>query len=361
MDCPNIPELDYADFGSRVREKIGDQRYPLSGAIELTLRCNLHCKHCYVASGNNAEAIQKELSTQDWYSIFDQMADAGVLWLLLTGGEPLTRPDFLDLYTYVKRKGFIFTLFTNGTLLTPKVADYIAEWLPFAVEITLYGRTEETYESITGIPGSYARCMRGIDLLMERKVPLRLKTMLLTLNKHELWDIKAYAESLGVPFRFDPMVNGSINGADAPLKLRLEPEEIVRFEQQDAMRWESLTRFMDRFKNTIVDPELLYVCGAGLRSFHINPYGEMGICMMVRTDMYDLLHGSFTEGWQNFIPEVRSQVAPPSYECAQCELRAICNQCPGWSKLEHNGALKPVDFLCEITKLRAQALGLISH
>ena len=108
--------------------------------------------------------------------------DEGCRWLLLTGGEPFLRPDFLDIYTNANKKGLLLTLFTNGTLLTPRSADLLAERRPFAIEITLYGATQQTYERITGIPGSYARCRRGIDLLLERNLPLKLKTMVMTLN-----------------------------------------------------------------------------------------------------------------------------------------------------------------------------------
>src|SRR6185503_239215 len=104
-----------------------------------------------------------ELTLDEHRRILDQMAAAGCLWLLYTGGEILARRDFLDIYTHAKRNGFLITLFTNGTMITEKVADYLAEWRPFSVEITVYGRTRATYERLTGVPGSYDKCMRGID------------------------------------------------------------------------------------------------------------------------------------------------------------------------------------------------------
>jgi MoaA/NifB/PqqE/SkfB family radical SAM enzyme len=120
--------------------------------MELTFRCNLQCAHCYCNLPlNDQDAINKELSTEKVCDILDQIADAGCLWLLLTGGEPLVRRDFLEIYTYAKKKGFMISLFTNGTLLTEKMADYLAEYPPFILEITLYGVTKETYESITGL------------------------------------------------------------------------------------------------------------------------------------------------------------------------------------------------------------------
>ena len=89
----------------------------------------------------------------------DEITEAGCLWLLFTGGEIFARGEFLDIYTHAKQKGLLVTLFTNGTLINPKIADFLVHWRPFAIEITLYGRTKETYERVTGIPGSYERCM----------------------------------------------------------------------------------------------------------------------------------------------------------------------------------------------------------
>ncbi len=356
MDCPHIPEIGLREFGRRLNEKIAGQRIPYSGSAELTFRCNLRCAHCYAAGNNNPASARQELAAGEWRGIFDQIADEGCLWLLLTGGEPLTRPDFADLYLYAKRKGFLLTLFTNGTLLTPRALDVLAEWPPFAVEITLYGRTQATYERITGVPGSHARCMRGIELLMARRIPLRLKTMLLTLNQHELWDIKAYAEGLGVQFRFDPMVNAGLDGARQPTGLRLSPEEIVRFDMADTPRWADWGDFWQRLRDVRPDPRFLYTCGAGLRSFHVDPYGRLCACMMARAQTYDLRQGTFRMGWHDFLYEVHRQPATRDYRCRQCHLHALCGQCPAWGRLEHGEPEEPVEFLCRVAHLRAEAL-----
>ncbi len=358
MDCPHISGIGLREFGRRLHEKMAGQRIPINGSAELTFRCNLRCRHCYVASGNRPGAVRQELTSDEWRSLFDQIADEGCLWLLLTGGEPLTRPDFPDLYIYAKRKGFLLALFTNGTLLTPRVADLLSEWPPFTVEITLYGRTQATYERVTGVPGSYARCMRGIELLMKRGISLRLKTMLLTLNQHELWDIKAYADSLGVQFRFDPLVNAGLDNVRQPTALRLPPEEILKFEMADATRWAGWRDFWQRFRGVQPDARYLYTCGAGLRSFHIDAHGRLGVCLMSRAQTHDLRQSNFRTGWRDFLRGVRCQKAGESYRCGQCELLALCGQCPGWSQLEHSGPEQPVEFLCQVAHLRARALDL---
>jgi radical SAM protein with 4Fe4S-binding SPASM domain len=361
VECPHIPELSYAEFGKRLREKIAGQRIPIKGSLELTFRCNLRCVHCYVAHGHHGIHGKQELTFAEICGILDQIVDEGCLWLLLTGGEPLLRPDFLDIYTYAKRKGLLVSLFTNGTLITPRIADYLADWCPRMVEITLYGRTQETYERITGIPGSYERCMRGIDLLLERGVPLKLKTMLMTVNKHELWDIKAYAESLGVGFRFDPMLNAGLEGSRVPLAFRLSPEEIVQFDLADAERWGDLQQFCDKFLGIQTDDRYLYICGAGVNVFHIDPYGKLGICMISRVPNYDLRQGTFLQGWHEFLPQVRYQKPKGEYRCNQCELISLCGQCPGWARMEHGDPEKPVAFLCRVAHLRAEQVGFTGH
>ena len=145
MECPPIPKVSYIQFADRLNRGLFNERLPISGSIELTFRCNLRCVHCYCnLPQNDRQAIETELETDEVYRLLDQIAEAGCLWLLITGGEPFLRDDFLDIYTYAKKKGFITTLFTNGTLLNKDLADALVEWPPFLVEITLYGATRET-------------------------------------------------------------------------------------------------------------------------------------------------------------------------------------------------------------------------
>lgn len=359
MECPHIPVIEYSEFGKGLYEEVLSQRIPISGSIEVTARCNLKCAHCYINLPiNDKVAQQKELSPKEWYNILDQMADEGCLWLLITGGEPFIRPDFLDIYTYAKEKGFLITLFTNGVTITPRIADYLAEWRPFAVEITIYGRTQETYERVTGVSGSYTRCIKAIELLIDRKIPLDLKSVIMTLNKHELSGMKQYAESLGVDFRFDPILNMRVDGSKNPSKFRLSPEEIVELDLADEERMKKLYEFCDKFLGPPSDSDYIYQCGAGLSNFHIDPYGQLSICIISRFPSYDLRQGSFQKGWREFIPEVRAQKWIRETPCKTCELISLCGQCPGFAQMENADQEEPVQYLCQIANLRAEAFGL---
>src|SRR6202041_3292835 len=220
-------ETTYSAFSLGVHQRQTGKRTPMEVSIELTHRCPLECQHCY----NNLpmadkSARNRELSLDEYKRLLDEIAEAGTFWILFTGGEIFARADFLDIYAYAKTKGFLITLFTNATMITPRIADFLAEWRPFTVEVTMYGATRETYEALTQIPGSYDRCMRGIRLLNERKLPLKLKTVPTTINRHEVFEMKRMAEQeFGVEFKFDPLVNPRIDCSHSPAALRLSPEK----------------------------------------------------------------------------------------------------------------------------------------
>ena len=361
MECPRIPVTTYTEFSSRIHDKTAGQRIPISGSIEVTARCNLRCVHCYInLPAGDIDAKQKELTYKQICDILDQIADEGCLWLLFTGGEPFIRPDFLDIYTYAKNKGFLITLFTNGTTITPHIADYLSEWRPFSIEITLYGITKETYERVTGVQGSYEHCMRGIELILDRTIPLKLKSMIMTLNKDEIWDMRNYAESSGVDFRYDPLLNLRLDYDQRPAEFRISPEEIVDIDLSDKKQMKKLRSFIDKFLGPVNNSEYLYQCGAGVRTFHIDANGQLSVCMLSRVPSFDLRNGRFRDGWYEFVPNVLTQKWLRESPCKKCDLISFCGQCPGWALVEHADQERPVEYLCQIAHARAEALGLAS-
>jgi radical SAM protein with 4Fe4S-binding SPASM domain len=354
MECAGIPELRYSEWSDSLIKKAQEKRNPLSGSLELTFRCNNNCIHCYcnIPSDDISERA-KETDTLMIRDTISQLADENCLWLLFTGGEPLLRPDFREIYVHAKRKGILVSLFTNGTLIDERFADFLAEWRPFSCEITLYGATEKTYEEITRVRGSYRHCLQGIELLSERKVPLRLKTMALRQNIREIPLMKGYAEGLGIPFRFDPMVNSRLDRDRRPLSARLRPEEIVTLDTEDERRSEGWKKAFCESAGPSGSGKL-YTCGAGLDSFHIDPYGNLSICIMARKESYNLNTGTFREGWYNYIRNVREREFRVKTKCTECDLLSSCGHCPGWSQIERGDDESPVDFLCTVAHKRAE-------
>ena len=285
----------------------------------------------------------------------------GCLWLLYSGGEIFARRDFLDIYVHAKRAGLLVTLFTNAVLINERIVDTLVEWPPFAVEVTLYGATRNTYEALTGIPGSYDKCMRGIELLLDRKLPLKLKTVAVSINKHEVAAMKKIAAGLGVEFKFDPMINPRIDCSSSPLAVRLTPAEIVSFDFDDQERIDAWRKMATQFAPMPVpedEPAEIYDCGAGTNSFAIDPYGKLTMCVLSHFDQFDLKGGSFREGWDHFLRNVRAKRATMPTKCTSCQIRSMCGMCPAQGELENGDPEKPVDFLCSTAHLRAAALNI---
>ncbi len=355
--------VSYEDFALGVSHRVSGKRIPLRGTIEVTRRCPLACAHCYnnlpIA---NQQALDRELSYDEHCRILDEIVELGCFWLLYTGGEIFARPDFIVIYKYAKQKGLLITLFTNAILINEKIADSLAEYPPHYIEIILYGHTKKTYEKITGKPGSFDCCLRGIRLLMERGMPVKLKTVTMTLNRHEIWEMKRFVEEdLGLEFRFDAMINPRLDGSQVPLALRLTPEEVVELDVQDSERLAEWDRFCERYAAPRLDPnhsDDLYQCGGGVGSFAIDPSGNLSLCGMSANDTYDLRQGSFRDGWEDFISEIRQKKITRQTKCFACAIKAMCGMCPANGELENKDPEEPVDFLCRVAHLRAHALGL---
>jgi MoaA/NifB/PqqE/SkfB family radical SAM enzyme len=237
MDCANLSELTRAEWSHSLLRQLNGSRYPLGGTFELTERCNLACVHCFINQPVGCKAASaREMSLTQIRGLFDQLASVGCLWLLLTGGEVLLRPDFLEIYEYAKRRGLLLTLFTNGTLLTPRIADFLAEFPPVRLEITLYGLTPQTYERVTGVPGSHARCLRGIELALDRGLPLGLKAVVLRANQHELEGMQRFADGLGTDFRYDGMLWPRLDGGGKANPCQIPAAEVAALDMDGAQR-----------------------------------------------------------------------------------------------------------------------------
>ena len=354
---------EYADWTIGIHRRSVVNRVPVGGSFEVTHRCNNKCVHCYNNLPlNHKEARRKELTYEEHCRILDEIAELGCLWLLFTGGEIFARKDFLDIYTYAKQKGLLVTLFTNGTLITSEIADYLMQWRPFNIEITLYGSTRKTYEQVTGVRGSFDRCMRGIRFLVERKLPLKLKTVAIASNKHELWDMKRFVEDeLGLEFKFDALINPRCDCSLGPLDVRLLPEEVVKLDLQDPKRvdeWRNLLKRGSNFSNMGKNGKAVWQCGSGLNTFAIDPSGMLRMCILFQNDGYDLGKGNFKEGWEQFLYKLRQKQMSKETKCLSCTIRDMCGNCPANADLECRDEEAPVDFLCQVAHLRAYCFGI---
>ena len=346
------------------------ERQLLSFTLEVTARCNLNCRHCYInLPAHDSCARGKELSLAEIKSLIDQAVDLGALWCLMTGGEPLLREDFFEIYLYAKEKGLLISVFTNACPVNGRHIDLFKNYPPRDIEVTVYGVTRETYEKVTRKKGSFEAFRRGLDLLLGSGVKVRLKAMALRSNVHELPQISEFCRRHTKDyFRFDPLLHLRLDGdgtRNEEIKSeRLSAEEIVAVEQQDPERQASLEKNCGSLIHDGRTPsscDRLFHCGTGNGNFSVSYDGFFRPCSSLNHPAcrYDLRKGTLKEAYKKFVPrlrDMRSRSEEFLTRCHACPIVNLCLWCPAHSHLETGRLDTPVDYFCQVAHRRADSV-----
>lgn len=326
-------------------------RQPASGTFELTSRCNLSCRMCYVRHSAGDRCVSNsELRASQWVSLAEQAVNEGMIFLLLTGGEIFVRPDFFEIYESLSHLGIYVTLFTNGTLVSEAVARRLSKNPPSMVEVTLYGATATTYESITISPGSYARCCTGIENLLKQQVPVTLKTTITQQNVDELEAMQQMAENWGLPFFADWLLSKRRDGLASDVdSCRLPAPECIDLEEEDRGSAHTWVEQAQRESGLAGDDN--FYCQAGQSSFVITSSGEMNLCLDLPKPTARPIDIGFSMAWHR-LGQFRDSAPPISQDCMGCDAKPYCPRCPAWSYLENGSLTDPVPYLCEIAQER---------
>jgi MoaA/NifB/PqqE/SkfB family radical SAM enzyme len=352
LDPPAAPK-SYGERTLALIKRATTDRMPLSGTFELTHRCNLACVHCYVnLAPNDREAQRRELTTEEVCRVLDQLADAGVLWLTFSGGEPLLRADFADIYRYAHAKGFILQVFTNATLITARIVQLFVEHPPKQVEITQYGYTPETYDRVTDMGAQYDRFARGLERLRTAGIKVTLKAMALKDNASEVPAIRRWAQQEGLDFRFDAVLSPRIDGGRKPLAQRLSPLEVAAIEVEDEERQVEFADYCGPRVGFQPRDDRRYQCYAGVSSFFIDPYGKLHLCALSRRPGWDILRDGFAAGFNDVFPMLRAERRAHTDGCGSCNTHGTCNNCAGMAELEALDLDEGNLYFCQVTDAR---------
>lgn len=332
------------------------KQIPLYGHFELTYRCNFDCLHCCC---KGSEDKGRELTTVEIKKNIDEIYQAGCLRLTLSGGEPLVRKDFWEIYAYAKAKGFLINLFTNGQLLTRTMIQFLVKFPPASIEITFNGISKKTYESITQVKGSFLKIMHTIKMLAKTKLPVILKTNCLKQNKNEIGEIKSFTEKTfgkaSLPgryrFKYDPMIYPRFNGDKTPCNYRLSFSELRELKKQDQDIWQEYQKGLHgRLPDFRRDKDFLYQCDSWMKQFFIDPFGNLKFCPYSDKFSVNLRKNSFKAGFYKEFPKLLKERFKTDSKCKDCSLRTLCHHCPGRAFLETGDEEAPVEYYCQLAQ-----------
>ena len=347
--------------------------------IELTERCNNACIHCLINHPQqDASARAREMSTEMVQDILLQAALLGCMTVRFTGGEPLLREDFEDLYLFTRRLGMWVILFTNARLISPEIAQLLARISPGRpVEVTVYGMRAESYDAAAATRGAFGEFWRGVSLLREYKIPFVVKQSLLPSNRAEMAEFEAFAAGLpamegkkpgyAMNFDFRARRDDSLKNRSIAA-LRLSPAETVAVLARNPDYRRGMREFAGKFMGPPGDK--LFACGAGLGVF-VDAFGNAQMCMGLRAPemVFNLSsHAGSGDGLLYALDEVfptwrKMSAQNPEYlrRCGVCFLKGLCEQCPAKSWMEHGTLDTPVEYLCQVAHTQAVYLGLLKE
>lgn len=326
---------------------------PITGSFELTPLCNLNCKMCYVRMNRTEQEKNGRLRTAaEWIALAEKLRDAGMLFLLLTGGEPLLYPEFRTVYLAVRKLGMIVTVNTNGTLIDEDWAAFFAENPPRRVNITLYGVGGETYKALCGDETGYAKAMRGIRLLQAHGVPVKVGVSVVKQNRHDLEALFQITKERNIELEPDTYMMFAENGQ---LEVRLSPEKAAaaslaatKMKLGAAGFHEYAQSTVRALENAVPETEVGMRCLAGRCSFSVDWRGDLRPCVMLGMLSVPIKHNDVQAAWRAV--RKKSAALKQNEACAACKLRTLCRACPA-SSLREGGAFGTVPpYVCAYTK-----------
>lgn len=345
--------LDYDLLIAKLFSGADKERVPLSGAFELTSRCPLDCKMCYVhKKENDCEAIKREKSTQWWLNLAEEAKNAGMLMLLLTGGEPLLRQDFEEIYLAAKRMGILVSVNTNGLLIDAEKVKFFADNPPQRLNITLYGASEQTYGALCGNAKAYPKVIDAINELVQAGVSVKLNFTATQYNKDDAAEIYEFARRLKLPvqtvsYMFPPIRAGG--EAD-----RMPPEEAAKVHFGCKLLDIGEARLRQHLEAKAKRPSAAECsdsggeqipCRAGRSTFWVTWDGKLTPCGMMTEPAFEI--NGFSQAWANITKARDSIYLPP--ECKGCKMRNYCDVCAAVSFAETGSFSKVPSYVCKKT------------
>ena len=345
---------EYDKFISGLFAKADSESFPLSGAFELTSRCPLDCKMCYIhRKENDCEALGREKSAGWWLDLAKQASRAGMLLLLLTGGEPLLRKDFDEIYLGAKQLGLLVSINTNALLIDDERVRFFSEYPPQKLNISLYGASEETYRSLCGNGAAYNKVRSAIVKLVEAGINIKLNLTVTEYNLNDVAQIYDFAKQYNLPvqtvtYMFPPLRAGATASRLSAVQAAQAKFECMRCKYGDdltdkflAVTNASVTK-SDTGECEDTNGERI-PCRAGLSTFWVTWDGFVSPCGMMNKPYFNA--DDFPSAWAQLQKARQDIILPP--KCRSCNLRVYCDVCAAVTLAETGSFSGVPDYVCE--------------
>ncbi len=351
--------------------KAGLAHMPLQGTFELTPCCTMDCRMCYIRmTREEADRLGKEHSAKDWIQLAQQAREAGMLYLLLTGGEPLLHREFRRIYEELCRMGFIVSINSNATLIDETFIQWFRKLPPNRINVTLYGGSNETYEKLCRFPGGFDRVTKAILLMKDAGINIKLNATISNLNVQDYDKIIEFSQMHELPLDLVTYLYPPTRRADEHSDIhRLPPEEAARIylEAQRARRGDNFflrnaEAFFVKLKKETEqakhgEKSRSMSCRGGRSTFWVTWDGKMGGCPVFGGTDCNPFRQGFAAAWEE-TQRQRTEFLYP-VKCAGCEKRFFCISCPAAHFAETGKCETVGEYLCEYADCYIQEMDRI--
>ena len=348
------------DFEKYLYDSAILNRIPISGTLELTPLCNMNCDMCYIRlSKDEQERRGNLLSGKEWISFAKNAVNNGTLFILLTGGEPLLHPDFKEIYVEIKKMGVHITINTNGTLINDEIIELFEKYPPRRINITLYGKNDDTYLKLCKYPQGYSKVIKAIRLLKEKNIQVKLNCTISKLNYNDFNDILNFADSLNLPIEIPYYLfpKNRNHHKDNDFKLTAKEAAKLRFDtllyyynydcEKVKKEINKTLNYIDNYSfNEKNEMPKGFWCASRFNSFWINWKGYVTSCGMIENPGLDILKMDFKHLWERLV-KLTGEVEL-SKECFACKYHKLCNSCAAAMQSETGNYNKVPKYKCEI-------------
>ena len=335
----------------RLQELGRARRIPLDVSLELTHFCNLDCVHCYVVHRDCRNP--HELLAEEWLDVLDQLAEAGTLRITFTGGEVLTRPDWYEILSHARQRSFSIEVLSNGTLIGPREADLLAEVSPWEVGVSLYAARADIHDAVVRHPGAYEHSLRAIELLQERGVKVRIKSVLMSVTFDHYRSLIELARELGTRLSIDPPGTARNDGRTDNQRYGIDVEQFRKVLMDPVVPRDALKFDTAQLEASRQEKLGRAACQAGVTMCNIDPIGRVLPCMQWLQSAGDLRTEPFSRIWAEspVLKAAAHAVTSEIPECRDCAHLALCNRCPAAAFLETGDPQRPYPSACAMAEV----------